>query len=495
MAPDRTPNVFERFFSISAELFIVTNGKGKIERVNPRWKDILGYEPHEIEGRQVYEIFHPEDVERSRSARDEVFRRGAYRDFENRCLHKNGSSVWVRWHGTADPESGYFYGTGVDITEQRMALQSLERVTAIATHETSSLIRERERSMILRQLIESSNDGIGYCDANFRTHYVNHFLVADLGWPIEGGNLFDFISPATRAKYESEMIPAIFGRHESWEGEVEFLNAKTEEIVPIWQKTFCSLGSDGKPQYVAFFATDLRTKRRAEAAIVHSSKMASLGQMAAGIAHEVNNPITIIHGTAGLLKRAVQGETRDLGKITQGLERIEKTALRISRIIKGLRMFSRSGESDPPVSTALRAILDETLDLCQERFRDYAIDLRIEEIPEISIRCRPTQISQVLLNLLNNSFDAVQREAERWVEIGFTSVDGRVRVSVTDSGPVLSEETQRRLMEPFFTTKEPGKGTGLGLPISRGIVEEHGGKLVFDRERKNTCFAIELPTS
>ncbi len=491
----RTMKLFERFFSISSELFIVTNGKGRIERVNTRWKDILGYEPSEIEGTLVYSLFHPEDVAESIRARDRVFQVGVYRDFENRCIHKDGSIVWIKWHGSTDPVTGYFYITGVDITGEKLALESLERVTAIATNESTSLAQERERASILRRLIEKSKDGFGYCDPNLRPLYMNRFLVEELGWDPTRDSIIEFISPESQSRFETEVMPVVLGKLEAWEGEVEYLNLKTGERIPIWQKTFCSLNALGKPQYIGFFATDLRTKRRAEAAVFHSSKMASLGQMAAGIAHEVNNPITIIHGTAGLLKKAVSSEGCDFGKITNGLERIEKTALRISRIIKGLRMFSRSGENDPPLPISLSEILDETLDLCRERFRDFAIDLHIEEVPAVSIRCRPTQISQVLLNLLNNSFDAVSKENERWVRVDFTRFEDRVRISVTDSGPGLTPDTQRRLMEPFFTTKEPGKGTGLGLPISQGIIEEHGGKLCYNNATKNTCFAIELPCS
>jgi PAS domain S-box-containing protein len=479
-------DVFERFFNLSSDLFIVTNGRGRIERVNSRWKDILGYEPNELEGRQVYEIFHPADVEASIQARDVANRLGSYRDFENRCMHKNGSIVWMKWHGFLDSETGCLYVAGIDVTPEKVAIQSLEL-------ESISLVRERERSTILRELIEAARDGFGYCDPDFRPLYLNRFLAEELGWSLGETSLLNLLSPATRTRYEIDLIPAVFGRREVWEGEVEFLNIRTGESIPIWQKTFCVFGSDGRPQYLAFFATDLRTKRQAEAAIIHSSKMASLGQMAAGIAHEINNPITIIHGTAGLLKKALQSDAPDIARITSGLERIEKTALRISRIIRGLRMFSRSGESDPPLTHPLRTILEETLDLCRERFRDYEIDFRIAEMPEVSIRCRPTQISQVLLNLLNNSFDAISNETERWVQVDFAKRDGKVRISITDSGPGLSKETQRRLMEPFFTTKEPGKGTGLGLPISRGIVEEHGGKLTYERDSKNTCFAIELP--
>jgi PAS domain S-box-containing protein len=471
-------NLFERFFSISQELFIVTDGRGEIEYVNPKWKDVLGYDPREVAGRQIYDYFHPKDVDRSREARAVIREKGEYRDLENRCLHKDGSVVWIKWNLTRDPETGRFYGVGTDVS---------------STAENTRLLRER--SIILSQFVETSKDGFGYCDPEFKAIYLNRFLTEELGWSLGPQCIFDFVSPATRDRYKSEMIPSVIRRNETWEGEVEFVNLKTGEPVPIWQRTFCSLAMDGTPLYIAFFATDLRTKRRAEAAVFHSAKMASLGQMAAGLAHEVNNPITIIHGTAGLLKKAIQAEDRNPEKMTRGLERIEKTALRISRIVKGLRMFSRSGENDPAVPTALSEILEETLDLCRERFRDYAIDLRIDEIPAASVRCRPTQISQVLLNLLNNSFDAVSREDERWVRIDFAITDDRVRISVTDSGPGLSEDTKARLMEPFFTTKEPGQGTGLGLSISRGIVEEHGGKLVHIPEAPNTCFTIDLPRS
>ncbi len=486
-------NVFERFFSISSELFVVTSDGGKIEHVNPRWSEVLGYESGEILGRTVYSLLHPDDIENTRRARERAGELGEYGHLENRLIHKTGTIVWMKWHLTVDAGTRLVFATGADVTAEKQALQNLELVTAIATNESSSLVQERERSTILRQLIETAKDGFGYCAPNGRPLYLNRFLVEELGWSPDGTSIFDFLPPASRSRCISETVPAVLNRRESWEGELEFMNLRDGTLVPIWLKAFCSLNSEGRPQYVAFFATDLRTKRQAEAAIFHSSKMASLGQMAAGIAHEVNNPITIIHGTAGLLKKAIQSEIPDFEKITKGLERIEKTSLRISRIIKGLRMFSRSGENDPPLPIPLGTILEETLDLCRERFRDYAIDLRIDDVPEVSVRCRPTQISQVLLNLLNNSFDAISRESDRWVRIDFAEIGEFVRVSVTDSGPGLTPETQRRLMEPFFTTKEPGKGTGLGLPISRGIIEEHGGKLLYDREAKNTCFAIELP--
>ncbi len=357
----------------------------------------------------------------------------------------------------------------------------------------SDLVRERERASLLEKLIETSRDGFGYCDPSGRPLYLNRFLTENLGWELTAPSLNNYVSDETARKFATEVLPAVLGKSGQWEGEVEYVDQKSGKIVPIWQRSFCARGTDQNPRFIAFFATDLRTKKKSEAAILHSSKMASLGQMAAGVAHEVNNPITIIHGTAGLLKKALAAEKIDHDKLRAGLDRIERTALRISRIVRGLRTFSRSGENDHPMSVPLREIVEDTLDLCRERFRDHSIELRVAPIPDVPLRCRPTQISQVILNLLNNCFDAITETKERWVELEVLPGQERIVIVVTDSGHGISEEVRPRLMEPFFTTKDPGKGTGLGLPISRGIVEEHGGRLSYDASNKNTRFRVELP--
>jgi signal transduction histidine kinase len=114
--------------------------------------------------------------------------------------------------------------------------------------------------------------------------------------------------------------------------------------------------------------------------------------------------------------------------------------------------------------------------------------------PALSISCREVQIAQVLLNLLENAFDAVmEQQGEKWIRIEVAVQAGSVVLSVIDSGPGIPPELKTRIMEPFFTTKEVGKGTGLGLSLSRAIVEEHGGKLELTEEAGHTCFSFRLP--
>jgi C4-dicarboxylate-specific signal transduction histidine kinase len=131
---------------------------------------------------------------------------------------------------------------------------------------------------------------------------------------------------------------------------------------------------------------------------------------------------------------------------------------------------------------------------CLSRFKNHGTELLIDEIPEnLSIECQSTQISQVLLNLLNNAFDAVQGLDSKSVRITIRDLGDRAEIRVADSGPGIPPEIAKKILEPFFTTKEVGKGTGLGLSISLGIVKSHAGTLILDSTKSHTEFVVTLP--
>lgn len=216
--------------------------------------------------------------------------------------------------------------------------------------------------------------------------------------------------------------------------------------------------------------------------------------MAGSIAHEINNPLTIIRGRS---KQALTqlGTSPESDGIRKDLTKIVETVDRIARIIRGLRTFARNAENDPMSQVSVSAIIDNTLALCQERFKKHGIELKIYPVPEATITCREVQISQVLLNLLGNAFDAVTGLPVPWVSVTVKDLSNRVRIEVRDSGRGVSPENIDRIMEPFFTTKPVGAGTGLGLSISKGIVEDHHGSLFLDTSSSSTCFVFELPKS
>jgi C4-dicarboxylate-specific signal transduction histidine kinase len=234
--------------------------------------------------------------------------------------------------------------------------------------------------------------------------------------------------------------------------------------------------------------------------MIQSSKMASLGEMSAGVSHEINNPLAIIQGSAF---RAIQNlEAADPSNwlhhrddVEGDLNRIIQNCDRIARIVRGLRAFSRSAEHEPFMPTPLSSVIDDVMNLAFERFVNHRIKMHIDLAEIITLDCRPVQLGQVLMNLLNNAYDAViendESKREVWVQ---AMLEGEVVViSVEDSGHGIPLSLHNRILEPFFTTKDVGRGTGLGLSISKGIIESHSGRLWLDPSSERTRFVIELP--
>ena len=245
---------------------------------------------------------------------------------------------------------------------------------------------------------------------------------------------------------------------------------------------------------------DLTEKRKMDsfleeqrARLAAASKFASLGEMAGGVAHEINNPLQIIIGKVEKLKREIERSPENKPVLLKELDKISATSERIAKIIRGMKTFSRNADNDPFDTTDIKTVIEDTMDFCAGRFRDNGGDLRIGTVPEILVECRATQISQVLLNLLNNAFDAIRSLPEKWVAIDAQVVNDSLVLLITDSGSGIPAAVADRLMEPFFTTKGAGSGTGLGLSISRGIIENHNGTFELNRKSPNTQFIITLP--
>lgn len=231
-----------------------------------------------------------------------------------------------------------------------------------------------------------------------------------------------------------------------------------------------------------------------QAALTSASKMSALGEMAGGIAHEINNPLGIIAARATQIKRLMGREPLDRDNILKFSDSIEQTTQRIAKIIVGLRSFSRNAEKDPFEKALLKDVVHDTLSLCVERFKKHNVTLTVDVIDsQIEIDCRATQIIQVLVNILNNAHDAVELLSEKWIHVKFEETKTHVRLRIIDSGSGISQKVAEKLFQPFFTTKDVGKGTGLGLSIARGIIADHKGQLFVDASLKNTCFVLELP--
>ena len=229
--------------------------------------------------------------------------------------------------------------------------------------------------------------------------------------------------------------------------------------------------------------------------IASSARLSALGMMAGGIAHEINNPLGIIHAYASdLLEMVREGEVT-ASAVERTSTRIVETAERIENIIRSLRHLAREGGTDPMLPASIEELIEGVLPLFRERCRMNSIRLTCSLIdPELRVPCREVQIAQALLNLLQNAFDAVvENRGDKWIEIRVGAAGNSVVVSVRDSGPGVPSNVKDRIMEPFFTTKPIGKGMGLGLSLAQSIAKQHGGELTFGELEGHTCFSLALP--
>jgi len=262
------------------------------------------------------------------------------------------------------------------------------------------------------------------------------------------------------------------------------LRAANEEIV-TWAKTLEDR-----------VAEKTRELKRAHDHMLHVEKMASMGKMAAVVAHEVNNPLSGILTYAMLLRKWVgsgQAEHEKREEAMQCLELIAAESRRCGDLIKNLLSLSRTALMNVQ-STDLRAVIDRSLLLVRHQIQLGGIELQLkvaEDLPRVP--CDPAQIEQVLLALIMNAIDAMPRGGTLWLETQLT--DDEIEIKVRDDGAGIAPDVLPQIFEPFMTTKENGRGVGLGLAISRGIVDRHNGRIEVQSELgRGATFTVTLPT-
>lgn len=251
--------------------------------------------------------------------------------------------------------------------------------------------------------------------------------------------------------------------------------------------------------------------RETQGQLVQSEKLNSLGLLVAGIAHEINNPIGYIYSNIQPLKQhfveiraALEQQAKgaldpnlqyifdDIPKLIQSFE---DGSLRIKKIIEGLRTFSRHS-ADSSESVSVRQLLESTLVLLSHEIKARNIDVKTVMDSDFNVRGNMTELSQVLLNIMMNSVQAIGQKGQIHLRVtnGLLGQIPAVAIEIQDSGPGISREIQSRIFEPFYTTKSPGEGTGLGLSISYGIIQKHLGQIVVNSvEGEGAAFTVLLP--
>lgn len=228
---------------------------------------------------------------------------------------------------------------------------------------------------------------------------------------------------------------------------------------------------------------------------LESARLASLGEVAGGIAHEINTPLAIISASAEHIRIYLKTDPVPVDKVEKRAQNIVSTAGRIASIIKAMRVLSRDGDQDEMEIVSVEGLVQNVLVLCAERIKLKGVDIQLDLEKDLKINCRPVQISQVLLNLLNNAFYAVRdlpsEKAMIKVQAQTTS-QGNIEIAVIDTGSGIAADIRQRIFEPFFTTKPVGQGTGLGLSISSHIMIDNKGELLLDDQSPQTKFVLRF---
>ncbi len=285
----------------------------------------------------------------------------------------------------------------------------------------------------------------------------------------------------------------------SSEHEIEIIGQSGARMDLWCTASVAARSDDGIPNSVIMIYRDITEKKLLQAETARAGQLASIGELAAGVAHEINNPINGIINCAQLLI----DENDEMSEQTEISMRIKKAGSRIAMIVRNLLSFARDPDEEP-VLTNIQSILSDSLDLTETQIRKDGIDINInipDSLPKIKIRGQ--KIQQVFLNIISNARYALNQKFPRVHEDKILQINGEmvetnnnkyVRIIFNDRGTGMPADILDRICDPFFTSKPPGKGTGLGLSISHAIIKDHNGRLYFDSvEGEYAKIVIDLP--
>jgi len=422
--------------------------------------------------------------------------RAEWREVHRRCLE---GGTELRGKDFFDRPDGQREHLRWEVTPWRTAAGSIGGIIIYAERITEQVETERrlaERESMIRDLFEQSPVGLNLCSMQGLWFESNPAFLDIIGYTqdeADGGLTYWQLTPRKYDADEAIQLENLRLHRRYGPYEKEFIR-KDGRLVPVRLNGF--LVEREGVDYIWSLIEDLTAQRALEARLeeerikaIHASKLAMMGEMAASFAHEINNPLEIIDAFAYTLKEAIAAG--DAAYLDEALAGIRAATARAGKIVHGLRKFARERD-DAPTDVAIATIVGDAMDLCRARIRTYGVELEVKVETASSVRGHAVELAQVLVNLLNNAFDAARVAPDKWIRLVAVDRGDSVVITVEDSGAGVPAHLDDDVFRPFFTTKPVGAGTGLGLSISRSIIESHGGTLTFDRSAPHTRFVVEL---
>jgi PAS domain S-box-containing protein len=470
---------FTELFEALQEGIYITTNEGNIVDVNPALVRILGYSSkEELAKMEVAELF-PDPSQREIITR-ELDQYSVSSGHEIKLLRKDGTSVVCLNSVSAVRDNGgrilRYQGSLVDVTER---------------HEIERRLHQQQE--FARRLVDSFPDLIMVVDTEGKYTFVSPRSADVLGYGVEEFGGFEFSSRLHSEDLQGamELFKGILSGKETFAS----LEVRVRHRQGDWRRirfNFSALCDErGNIEGVVLSGRDVTDIKRLEEQLIQAEKLAAMGQMLAGVAHELNNPLTAILGVTELLREraGVEDSTK------RQLELTHRQARRAARIVQNLLEFSRPASPQKKLLD-LNEIIERTLQLHEHSLRRNAIEVDFRPVPDLpGITGDANQLIQILLNLVTNAEHAIRevRESGR-IQIRLGRRENRIAITIQDDGVGIRPEALQHIFDPFYTTKRPGGGTGLGLSICMSIIREHGGNIEAEvLPGGGSAFTVYLP--
>ena len=512
---------------------------GRLLDANPAACRALGYSREELLRLTTHEIDAPEFAEGYEDRVREQFRRGRL-TFEGMHRTKSGRLVPVEISSSTIQFEGRPAILSVirDISE-RKALEEARRQLDEARWQGAREVEAKNRELThsearYRQLTEGCLDAVVVADDRGRVTLFNPSAERTFGCPAADviGRPLGSLMPKGFCGVDEDNFHACLEAHEprllGRTVELRGLRPAGEEF-PL-ELSLNAVEVGGRVQYIGSIR-DQTERQRMRDMLVQSEKLASIGLLSAGVAHEINNPLAYIANNLAVLERDMKGVRAMIGAyegahdrlaeaVPEVLRQVEELSEecdwpylrenldrmlartrdgvhRVATIVQNLRSLARTSSTKKMEEVLVGELLNSALEMVQGRLRRRSVQVDLEVAPESRWTCVASEISQVLLNLVVNAIQAIEaadRAEGNRLRIAFLDGADEQAVEVADSGPGIPADDLPHLFDPFFTTKPIGEGTGLGLAISHGIVSNHGGRIeVESRPGEGACFRVVLP--
>lgn len=477
--PSNSEAYFRSLIGDTLDIITVTDRTSKVLFVSPAVHRILGFQPEELLGTRVFKFIHPDDFFSAIKAFGRAIRHPGTPTLHSfRHRHKDGSWRMLECIGNYVKDASGHYrviANTRDLGDRKKAEEKLQ-----------------ESETRFRQLAESIQEVFWMVEpAKNQIIYISPSYEKIWGRTVESlyqnrASFIDAIHPEDRQRIVDAFPKQPLGTYDE-----EYRIIRPDGTLRwIRDRAFPIRNPLGTVYRFAGIAQDVTEQKQLERTVVQSEKMSAVGQLAAGIAHEINNPLGVILGFAQSMRMRIP----ESDALHLPVQSIEREALRCKALVQDLLTFSRERKPgalpEQPVE-----VIEGALHLVETQANMHKVELRKEFQSDLPLfEVDRNQIEQVVINLCTNAMDAMPQGGVLTVMLSKTP--SSVQIIVKDTGTGISSDIRNRIFEPFFTTKEVGKGTGLGLSLVYEIVKKHHGEIKVDSDLgKGTAFIIQLPAS